>query len=47
MSGWLTLSIAVVYLYAAAEHLWRGNHGFALMFLGFSIGNVGMYYASR
>lgn len=47
MSGWLTISIAVVYLYTAADHLVRGNYGFAVMFLGFSIGNIGVYCVSK
>jgi len=47
MNHWLTLGIAVIYLYVAAEHLWRGNYGMAITFTGFAIGNIGMAYVSR
>jgi hypothetical protein len=47
MGSWLTLGIAVIYLCVAGEHLWRGNYGLAITFLGFAIGNIGMAHVSR
>lgn len=47
MGSTLTLGIAFVYLYVAAEHFWRGHYGFAVTFLGFATGNLGMYLVSK
>jgi hypothetical protein len=47
MGSTLTLGVAVVYLYIAAEHAWLGNYGFAVTFLGFATGNFGMYLVAK
>ena len=47
MSNWLTLGVALIYLYVAVEHLLRANYGLAITFFGFAIGNVGMAIVAR
>ena len=43
MSKWLIAFIGVVYLYVAIELLIKGNKGLGIAFLGYAIGNVGLF----
>jgi hypothetical protein len=47
MSAWLIAIIGVVYAVVAADLLLRGNLGLGIAFVGYSIGNVGLYLAAR
>lgn len=47
MSSWLIAIIGVVYAVVAADLLWRGNIGLGIAFVGYSIGNIGLYLASK
>lgn len=43
MSSWLILLIAVVYLIIAIDLLIKGQTGLAVTFVGFCLGNFGLY----
>lgn len=43
MSSWLIAAIGVVYLGVSADLLMKGNTGLGIAFLGYSLGNVGLY----
>jgi len=43
MSSWLILAIAVVYLVVAVDFLIQGQAGLAVTFVGFCLGNLGLY----
>lgn len=43
MSKWLIAVIGVVYLYIGIELLIKGNKGLGIAFLGYSLGNVGLF----
>jgi len=47
MSAWLIAIIGVVYAVVAADLLWRGNIGLGIAFVGYSLGNVGLYLAAK
>lgn len=47
MAAWLIAIIGVVYAYVAAEFLWHGNWGLGIAFVGYSLGNVGLYLAAK
>lgn len=47
MSAWLIAIIGVVYAVVAADLLIRGNIGLGIAFVGYSIGNVGLYLAAK
>jgi hypothetical protein len=47
MSATLIATIGVVYAVVAADLLWRGNIGLGIAFIGYSIGNVGLYLATK
>lgn len=47
MAAWLIAIIGVVYAYVAAEFLWHGNWGLGIAFIGYSLGNVGLYLAAK
>lgn len=47
MAAWLIAVIGVVYAYVAAEFLWHGNIGLGIAFLGYALGNVGLFIAAR
>jgi hypothetical protein len=35
--------IGLVYTYVAGELIWKGNTGLGIAFLGYAIGNIGLY----
>lgn len=43
MSSWLILLIAVVYLVIAVDLLLKGQSALAITFVGFCLGNLGLY----
>jgi hypothetical protein len=43
MSSWLILLIAVVYLVIAVDLLIKGQSALAITFVGFCLGNLGLY----
>ena len=47
MSTWLIAAMGVVYLYVAAEQMWKGSLGTAIMFLGYAIGNAGLVIVAK
>jgi hypothetical protein len=47
MSPWLILAIGVVYLIVAADLFYAGKTGLSLAFVGYAIGNVGLWIAAR
>jgi len=47
MSAWLIAIIGVVYAVVAIDLLRVGNLGLGIAFVGYSIGNVGLYLAAK
>jgi hypothetical protein len=47
MSQWLIALIGVVYLIVAADLFRKGQIGLAIAFLGYSLGNIGLYLESK
>jgi len=47
MAAWLIAIIGVVYAVVAADLLRVGNIGLGIAFIGYSLGNVGLYLAAR
>ena len=43
MASWLIATIGVVYLAVAADLLLKGQTGLGIAFLGYALGNVGLY----
>jgi hypothetical protein len=47
MSSTTILIIGAVYLYIACDKAYRGELGLGIAFLGYAIGNVGLYIAGN
>jgi hypothetical protein len=47
MSSWLIAIIGVVYLGVAGDLLFKGQTGLGIAFLGYALGNVGLYIAAK
>jgi hypothetical protein len=47
LSQWLIATIGVVYLFVSASLFFEGKAGLAIAFLGYSIGNVGLFLAAK
>jgi hypothetical protein len=47
MSGWLIAVIGVVYLVVAVDLYIKGQIGLSIAFLGYSLGNVGLFMEAR
>jgi len=47
MSAWLIAMNGVVYLVVAVALLLKGNTGLGIAFIGYSLGNVGLYLAAK
>jgi len=47
MASWLIAGIGVVYLLVAVQLLVEGKIGLGIAFLGYSLGNVGLYIAAK
>jgi hypothetical protein len=47
MSSTTILLIGFVYLYISADKIYRGDMGLGIAFLGYAIGNVGLFLAAK
>jgi hypothetical protein len=47
VAAWLIAAIGVVYLVVAVQLLLQGKVGLGIAFLGYSLGNVGLYLAAK
>lgn len=47
MAAWLIAFIGVVYLVVAVQLLMQGKVGLGIAFLGYALGNVGLYIAAK
>ena len=47
MASWLIAGIGVVYLLVAIQLLVDGKIGLGVAFLGYALGNVGLYIAAK
>lgn len=47
MSAWLIAFIGVVYAVVAADLFMKGNIGLGIAFVGYSLGNVGLYLVAK
>ena len=47
VAAWLIAGIGVVYLVVAIQLLLEGKVGLGVAFLGYSLGNVGLYIAAK
>ena len=45
MANWLVVAVTGAYFGTAVDLLLKGQTGFAIMFFGYSIANVGLLYA--
>jgi hypothetical protein len=43
MSAWLIAIVGVVYTVVAIDLLFKGNTGLGIAFVGYALGNVGLY----
>lgn len=47
MASWLILGIGFVYLIVAAQLLVEGKIGLGVAFIGYFVGNLGLYLAAK
>jgi hypothetical protein len=47
VAAWLIAGIGVVYLVVSVQLLLEGKVGLGVAFLGYSLGNVGLYIAAK
>lgn len=47
MAAWLIALIGVVYLVVAVDLFFKGQTGLSIAFVGYSLGNVGLYIAAK
>lgn len=47
VAAWLIAGIGIVYLIVAVDLFMSGNWGLGIAFLGYSLGNVGLYMEAR
>jgi len=47
MASWLIAGIGIVYSVVAVDLLRAGNLGLGIAFVGYAIGNVGLYLAAK
>ena len=47
VAAWLIAGIGIVYLIVAVDLFIRGDWGLGIAFLGYSLGNVGLYMEAR
>ena len=47
MSAWLIAFIGVVYAVVAIDLFIKGNIGLAIAFVGYSLGNVGLFIVAK
>jgi len=47
MSAWLIAFIGIVYAVVAIDLFIKGNIGLAIAFVGYSLGNVGLFIVAK
>ncbi len=47
MAGWLILLIGLVYVVVALDLMAHGKVGLSIAFIGYALGNVGLWIAQR
>lgn len=47
MSAWLIAFIGIVYAIVAIDLFLKGNIGLAIAFVGYSLGNVGLFIVAK
>ena len=47
MAAWLIAGVGIVYFIVAVDLFIRGNIGLGIAFVGYCIGNVGLYLAAK
>jgi hypothetical protein len=47
MSGTLIIITGVIYLYVSVEQFALGNSGMGITYLGYSVGNVGLWMLAK
>jgi hypothetical protein len=47
MASWLIATIGVVYLVVAVNLLMTGKTGLGIAFIGYALGNVGLYMEAK
>ena len=47
MAAWLIAGVGIVYLIVAVDLLVRGDLGLGIAFLGYCLGNVGLYLEAK
>jgi hypothetical protein len=47
MSAWLIATVGFIYLVVAIDLILKGSVGMGIAFIGYSIGNVGLYLAAK
>lgn len=47
MASWLIATIGVVYLIVAVNLLMTGKAGLGIAFIGYALGNVGLYMEAK
>ena len=47
MSSTLIAIIGLVYLYIAGEQAYKGEYPTAVMYIGYTIGNVGLFFLTN
>lgn len=46
LSKWLIAIVGLIYASIAVDSYWRGNLAMAIVFLGYSFSNIGLWLAS-
>jgi hypothetical protein len=44
MANWLVVAVGLVYAYISLDQFFKNNMGVALMFFGYALSNVGIYF---
>lgn len=47
MSGWLILTVMVLYFLTAVDFLLKADYPMALVFFAYAVSNIGLYLAAR
>jgi len=47
MSAWLVAFVGFIYLYIAGEQVVKDNIPIAIMYFGYALANVGLWFATK
>lgn len=47
MAAWLIAVTGVIYAFVSADLAWRGRYDLALAYAGYSVSNIGLFFAAR